>query len=319
MVYLSNNHFFEDSPIPELQHLPHPGDLHRVEAVEHMEEDRFLSVNSAVLATADDSIDAYTQHYPFLQYAAALWVYHFEECQIYNPGEEDFPNTLRDVDDELIATYFNLFYVPNICHSMWLRRWVSSDEMGDRIPNPRMMDNSNALPLGIQLRHFRLMRYAIEEGQSPNDEIPIGIHIWFDRSRSALHWACRNNDWEMVKWLLYYKADPNITRARYGRAPLHWCRTNKVLSLLLDAGATIDIQDDLGDTPLYVASTENMSVGLQGSCILILDPDRFDLTLGVADDYSARPGLRFSYSRLLLRSLDFYLAIDVLLGLLLII
>jgi hypothetical protein len=32
--------------------------------------------------------------------------------------------------------------------------------------------------------------------------------------------------------------------------------------------------------PLYGNPREMLSVGLQGSCILFLDPDRFDLTIG---------------------------------------
>lgn len=65
---------------------------------------------------------------------------------------------------------------------------------------------------------------------------------------SALHLACSNDQYEVVKLLINYKADVNIKNVD-GMTPLHLARTVDVARMLLNAGADINAYSDFG-TPL---------------------------------------------------------------------
>ncbi|XP_042238641.1 ankyrin repeat and KH domain-containing protein 1-like [Homarus americanus] len=70
---------------------------------------------------------------------------------------------------------------------------------------------------------------------------------------TSLIWAVRNNQTEMVKFLLQYNPDVNIKNKNYGDTALIWGAHNGDLTIVLDllaAGALTNLPDNDGDTPL---------------------------------------------------------------------
>jgi hypothetical protein len=68
---------------------------------------------------------------------------------------------------------------------------------------------------------------------------------------SALHLACSNNHYEIVKILINHKADVNIQNVD-GMTPLHLARTVDVARMLLNAGADINAYSDFGTPIEYI-------------------------------------------------------------------
>ncbi len=89
---------------------------------------------------------------------------------------------------------------------------------------------------------------------------------------SPLHFSCMHFNVEMVKFLLDNNVDPNI-KNKNKIAPLHNICNNpevtdnngsstqiaeKIIELLLEHGADINIEDSVGKTPLHYAASTNM-------------------------------------------------------------
>jgi ankyrin repeat protein len=65
------------------------------------------------------------------------------------------------------------------------------------------------------------------------------------------------NDPRFVRLLLDHGADPNIREREDGNTPLHLASQNgrtEIARLLVEHGASVEVQDNLGRTPLDVAS-----------------------------------------------------------------
>jgi ankyrin repeat protein len=75
--------------------------------------------------------------------------------------------------------------------------------------------------------------------------------------KTALHFAARYGHVECVKWCLKMRANVNVQdRANFGARPLRYASLDDhvdVVRVLLDAGALVDVADDVGRTPLYYA------------------------------------------------------------------
>jgi ankyrin repeat protein len=83
--------------------------------------------------------------------------------------------------------------------------------------------------------------------EDPNAKLPDGT--------SALHWAVRSEDLELVSLLIQAKADVN-TADPHGITPLAMACANAnvaILRALIGAGANSDLADNAGTTPLMVA------------------------------------------------------------------
>src|SRR5438552_7007362 len=73
---------------------------------------------------------------------------------------------------------------------------------------------------------------------------------------TALHWAARGDDAELVQWLIRAGANVNAPN-RYGVTPLSLAATNgsaRVIAALLDAGANPNATLPAGETALMTAS-----------------------------------------------------------------
>jgi ankyrin repeat protein len=74
-----------------------------------------------------------------------------------------------------------------------------------------------------------------------------------------LHVACRTGSTAMVRFLLAQGADPN-QMDKFGGVALHYCSDVRVARLLLDAGATVEVDNDWM-SPLHTAvSADNVGV-----------------------------------------------------------
>ena len=85
------------------------------------------------------------------------------------------------------------------------------------------------------------------EPEDVNAKLPDGT--------SALHWAVRADDLELVSLLVQAKAEANATDP-HGITPLALACANanvEISSALLDAGANPDLADNAGTTPLMIA------------------------------------------------------------------
>lgn len=128
--------------------------------------------------------------------------------------------------------------------------------------NPGNVNVKNAygwtgLMLAVELGDLERAQLLLEYKADPNI-------VSSDQNRgTALHMMCRKSlmldrDIEILKLLLAHGASPNIKDA-FGRTPLHWIglmggendsyRT-QVLDLLMKYGADLNAQDNNGDTPL---------------------------------------------------------------------
>ena len=72
---------------------------------------------------------------------------------------------------------------------------------------------------------------------------------------TALHFAAKHNQSEVVKLLVAKGADVN-ERNKDGEVPLHLTETRIIAGLLIQKGADVNISDFYGTTPLKIAKEQ---------------------------------------------------------------
>lgn len=95
-------------------------------------------------------------------------------------------------------------------------------------------------------------KWLLEHGANVNQVAKEG-------GRSALHYAIANEDMELVKLLLQYKADPNVVDSAQ-LSPFHYAVSNnsvEIAKLLQELGADIHAKASYGRTPLWIAAAGN--------------------------------------------------------------
>ena len=120
----------------------------------------------------------------------------------------------------------------------------------------KMADIDTALSLAATNGHTRAVQDLISMGADVNRTQEPGVN--------ALHIAAINQDFDMIRTLVEEGASLDITDYYRGedgdrqqRAPLHYASAqghSQATKLLLDRGASVDIQDSRGSTPLHMAA-----------------------------------------------------------------
>ena len=113
-------------------------------------------------------------------------------------------------------------------------------------------DSSHSVPIE---RHAAVIEFLLENGADPN--------IADEQGDTPLHCAALKADKFLVRRLLDAGADPNAKKNVYGShvgdAPLHSaCMLEKkdsaaCVQMLIQAGARVNVRDEMGKTPLYWA------------------------------------------------------------------
>lgn len=88
-------------------------------------------------------------------------------------------------------------------------------------------------------------------------ENPQVVYSIDENNRTALHWACRGNDLDIITFLIEYRSDVNKADQN-GIVPLHSAAARgnvKVCEMLLNNKAQIDKTDSYGSTPLHFAAS----------------------------------------------------------------
>lgn len=77
--------------------------------------------------------------------------------------------------------------------------------------------------------------------------------------QTALHIACRELHYDLARVLLEHSCNPNIKDASLGKTPLHMVAglgNYEMAELLVTRGADVNIVDNDGNTPIYIAAQE---------------------------------------------------------------
>lgn len=77
--------------------------------------------------------------------------------------------------------------------------------------------------------------------------------------QTALHIACREHHHDLARVLLEHKCDPNLQEKVMGKTAIHMVAgtgDDKMCLLLLSQHADVNIVDNEGNTPIYVAAQE---------------------------------------------------------------
>ncbi|WP_375138233.1 ankyrin repeat domain-containing protein [Wolbachia pipientis] len=108
----------------------------------------------------------------------------------------------------------------------------------------------------------------------------IDVNATNQQKETPLHWAAEKGHKEVVEALLQVKGiDVNATNQQK-ETPLHWAAEKghkEVVEALLDKGANVDAEDENGDTPLDLATTQDIRTLLQNTDELLKAAGRGDI------------------------------------------
>jgi ankyrin repeat protein len=98
---------------------------------------------------------------------------------------------------------------------------------------------------------------AAKEGDLQQLRVALTVDNWNDcdeYGKTALHWAAEHEQLDCVKYCIEMGA--NVNARANGSTPLHYASSwgyANVAGILLDAGALVDVANNVGNTPLHLA------------------------------------------------------------------
>lgn len=124
------------------------------------------------------------------------------------------------------------------------------DGAGQRIASPVDLDPERLFEQG----DVAALTRALEAGFNPN----AGVHWRRHRSIKPLTIAAYHQKRDVIRLLLAHGADVNATLGGLGVTALHWACQSKsqvdTVKLLVESGASVDVEDWDSRTPLYHAN-----------------------------------------------------------------
>ena len=118
--------------------------------------------------------------------------------------------------------------------------------------NARGKEGMTPLLLTLLRQNKSGFKHLLENGANPN--------LLVDTGESVIMYATRAEDAEWLQLALKHGGNPNLTGARNKEPPLHDSiifRRKENMRLLITAGADLNLQDGVGDTPLITAASLN--------------------------------------------------------------
>ncbi len=120
--------------------------------------------------------------------------------------------------------------------------------------------NEQMIKIAIKEEAFHLAeKNDIERLVKLISENPFVLHMTDSEKGSLLHYAVQSRDVGFANWLLEQKI-PITAQDKFGNTALHYATANndlKMISILLDHGARIDITNNDHLTPLQMVNTED--------------------------------------------------------------
>ncbi|MBP5426422.1 MAG: ankyrin repeat domain-containing protein [Clostridiales bacterium] len=111
----------------------------------------------------------------------------------------------------------------------------------------------NIVHMACENGEFEFVNWIIEKKANIFSKIAKENAGYFDRRETALHFACRGGNLDLVKLLVEkYKFDVNA-KSSSGYMPIAYAKDEGIIRYLVGRGARIDAYSIHGDTPLHTA------------------------------------------------------------------
>lgn len=79
----------------------------------------------------------------------------------------------------------------------------------------------------------------------------VCVNQQLKNGRTALHFAVFNDNVELVRFLISFGADIDV-QDNLGNTPMHGCISIEMAKLMLESGAKLDVYNQKGQTPFHI-------------------------------------------------------------------
>ncbi|XP_029442283.1 transient receptor potential cation channel subfamily A member 1-like, partial [Rhinatrema bivittatum] len=176
--------------------------------------------------------------------------------RILHPGAEEYDGVGLEPEPCQKPPELGIFELISLGDDTRLRSFIMKN------PNSlNSVDNEKATPLHFAAASGNLELLMMITDES-SDEV---LNVMDYKGNTPLHWAVEKNQMESVRFLLSRGANPNILNY-YLLAPLHLAvqlQHNAIVEVLVShSGIDIDLEGELGNTPLMMTCCKDNSEAL---------------------------------------------------------